>query len=130
MGNVQPTPLTPQATTTVRPATTTAVTSSSANNNSTFGQMVTFTATVSASDPAANLSALAGESIDFWDGVTMLGVGALNARGVATFTTTLPLTAGVHTITAGYLGDGTDEGSTGVLGGGQSVSRRWPRSRA
>jgi len=71
VGNVQATPHTPQATT-IRLATTTAVTSSSANNVSAYGQTVTFTATVSASDPAAVIAALAGETVVFMDFVAKL----------------------------------------------------------
>ncbi len=64
----------------------------------TSGTSVTFTATVSATagTPAG--------SVNFLDGSTLLGTSALNAQGVASFSTNA-LTVGVHAITASYGGD-------------------------
>ncbi|HKS97273.1 MAG TPA: Ig-like domain-containing protein, partial [Terriglobia bacterium] len=84
-------------------ATTTALGSSGAT--STYGQSVTFTATVTSGSgtPAGNVT--------FKDGSTTLGTTALNISGVATFATAA-LAAGGHTITAVYDGDSTYSGST------------------
>jgi hypothetical protein len=79
---------------------TTAV--SSATNPSTFGQSVTFTATVT-------LSAATG-TVTFKDGSTTLGTGTLSA-GSATFATSA-LSVGTHSITAVYGGDTNFAGST------------------
>jgi Ca2+-binding RTX toxin-like protein len=100
--------------------TSVAVTSSSTNNTSTYGQAVTFTATVSAVNPAE----LAGENVTFKEGSTTLGSGTLNASGVASFTTAATqLSAGNNQpITAVYAGDGDYQGSTGTLQGGQTVA--------
>src|SRR6185312_11965119 len=50
---------------------------------------------------------------NFLDGSTVLkSAAALNASGVATFTTTTPLAVGSHSITAVYSGDGTYPTST------------------
>jgi hypothetical protein len=75
---------------------TTAVASSL--NPSSFGQSVTFTATVSGSGGTPT------GSVTFKDGATTLGTAALNGSGQATFSTTM-LTAGSHAITAAYSGD-------------------------
>ncbi|MFN8630190.1 MAG: Ig-like domain repeat protein, partial [Chloroflexota bacterium] len=71
-------------------------------NPSTFGQNVTFTATVS---PAA-----ATGTVTFSEGATVLGTGTL-AGGVATFAIST-LSVGTHTITASYGGDATYSNST------------------
>jgi RHS repeat-associated protein len=125
VGNAQPAPPGAQAVTTVRLATSTTLTSSAVNNTLSYGQAVTLTATVSASDPAAALPALAGETVVFNDGAAVLGTGVLNARGVATLTVTAPF-AGLHVLTATYGGDGADQGSTGILRGGLTVNRALP----
>jgi Subtilase family/Bacterial Ig-like domain (group 3)/Bacterial cadherin-like domain/Bacterial Ig domain len=76
-------------------ATTTALTS--APNPSTFGQSVTFTATV------ASAAGTPTGTVTFKDGGTTLGTGVLSA-GVATYSTST-LTGGTHSITAEYGGD-------------------------
>jgi RHS repeat-associated protein len=124
VGNVQATPAGPQAVTALRLANTTVVTSSANGGLLTYGQAVTFTATVSTTDPTAVISALAGETITFGDGSGVLGTGTLNAKGVATFTTVLG--AGLHVVTATYAGDAADQGSTGVLRYAVSVNRALP----
>ena len=69
-------------------------------NPSKFGQSVTFTATVTGGiTPTGSVNFLQ-------NGVTNLGSGELNARGVATLTTS-SLAVGTHTITATYSGDKT-----------------------
>jgi len=49
--------------------------------------------------------------VTFMDGVVSLGTSALNASGVATFSTST-LAVGTHSITAQYSGDSTHTGST------------------
>jgi hypothetical protein len=79
---------------TVNPAaTSTALTSSL--NPSTYGQPVTFTATV------ASAGGVPAGTVTFRDGATTLGVGTLNGSGQAVFETTA-LSAGVHSVTADY----------------------------
>lgn len=82
--------------------TTTALTSSL--NPSAYGDQVTFTATVSPSSGATG-------SVTFMDGGTVLGSSALNASGVATFSTS-SLLIGSHSITAQYGGDSSHGSST------------------
>lgn len=84
----------------VVPSTTTALESSA--NPSTYGDSVTFTATVT---PSA-----AGGTVTFKDGATAIGSATLSG-GVATLTTS-SLAAGFHSITAVYGGDATYTGST------------------
>jgi hypothetical protein len=50
-------------------------------------------------------------NVQFLDGTTPLGIGALNGQGVGTYTTN-SLTAGSHTIAAVYSGDANFAGST------------------
>lgn len=70
----------------------------SSANPSTYGQSVTFTATVTG--PTTTPTG----TVTFKDGTTTLGTGTLNSSGVATFTTAA-LTGGTHSITAVYGGD-------------------------
>ncbi len=69
-------------------------------NPSVFGQSVTFTATVTGTGPIPT------GTVNFFDGVTLLGAGTLNGAGIATFTTSA-LAVGTHPITAAYAGDST-----------------------
>ncbi len=78
--------------------TTTTLTSSA--NPSTFGQAVTFTATVSTT---ATGTLVPGGTVTFLDGTTTLGTGTVS-MGHATFMTST-LGAGTHMITARYEGD-------------------------
>ena len=66
---------------------------------STLGQQVTFTATVT---PVAG-AGIPNGNVTFFDGSTSLGTVALNALGVATFSTT-SLSVGAHPFTANYAG--------------------------
>jgi hypothetical protein len=81
---------------TVSPAGT-ATTLVSSPNPSNQGQSVTFTASV-ASNPGIPTG-----NVNFLDGATLLGSGALSAAGSATFATS-SLAAGAHSITAAFLG--------------------------
>jgi hypothetical protein len=84
---------------------TTATLTSSANP-ATLGTAVTFTAVVSNSLPAA-----ATGTVNFFDGTAQIGSAALNATGVAAFSTPA-LTAGSHSITAVYGGDSQNAAAT------------------
>ncbi len=78
-------------------ATITAISSSA--SSSAFGQWVTFTATVTAKSPS---SAIPTGAVRFFDGTTVIGIGAVDATGKATFTTA-SLAIGTHTITASFV---------------------------
>jgi hypothetical protein len=80
---------------------------SSSQNPSSFGQKLTFTATVSsASGPPPD-----GEKVTFFNGSAVLGEGSL-AGGVASLTTTHPLSLGTHLIAASYRSDANLMAST------------------
>ena len=76
----------------------------STGSPSTYGQPVTFTATVS---PLPTV----GDTVTFKDGATTLGTGMTNAAGQATYPTST-LTATTHSITAVFAGDGNVATST------------------
>jgi hypothetical protein len=78
-----------------------AVVLTSSINPSAPGQPVTFTAAVSVPGPFANL--IQSGTVTFLDGTTVLGTGAIDGLGLATFTTS-NLTPGSHAITASYPG--------------------------
>ncbi len=78
---------------------TTSVTASP--NPSVDGQPVTFTATVTPTQPGVGTPT---GSVSFSEGGTLLGTRTLDAEGNATFNTTT-LALGSHTITASYAGD-------------------------
>jgi hypothetical protein len=84
-------------------ATTTSLVSSL--NPSTFGQSVTFTATVTPSGPGTPTG-----TVTFNDGATPLGTSPV-VGGTASFSTST-LSVGTHAITAVYSGDTTYTGST------------------
>jgi hypothetical protein len=79
----------------------------SSMNASLFGQMVTFTATVSAVAPGAGTPT---GTVMFLDGSVSIGSGTLSG-GSATFSTSA-LAVGMHTITVNYAGDANFTGST------------------
>jgi len=85
----------------------TTTTLSSDINPSDFGELVTFTATVSVVDPGDGT--LTG-TVTFKDGAAAIGTGTV-AGGIATFDT-CTLDIGIHTITAEYGGDASFNGST------------------
>jgi uncharacterized repeat protein (TIGR01451 family) len=91
----------------VKSDTTTTLTS--APNASVFGQLVTLTATVTASPPGSGTPT---GNVTFFDGGVSLGAGTLN-NGVATFATTT-LSVGSHVITATYGSDASFNGSTSI----------------
>ncbi|HEY4328784.1 MAG TPA: Ig-like domain repeat protein, partial [Phycisphaerae bacterium] len=90
-------------------ATTSVVTSPSASVPA--GTNVTFTAVVSANSPAVLVPT---GKVVFKDGVTTLATVTL-AAGQAVFTTLTPLSAGDHSITATYLGDGSDDAGVSAI---------------
>ncbi|WP_165420476.1 Ig-like domain-containing protein [Edaphobacter modestus] len=71
----------------------------SSRPSSTYGQSVTFTANVSGPNTTPT------GTVTFLDGATVLGTGTLDTSGNATYSTNL-LSAGMHSITAHYAGDG------------------------
>ena len=89
--------------TVAKAATTTSLTSSVPS--STYGDSITFTATVSSAGAAPD----AGETVEFFDGATSLGTVALGG-GAGTINIS-SLVAGAHIITAHYGGDGALEPS-------------------
>jgi large repetitive protein len=110
----------PQSFTIAKAATNTAI--SSSLNPSNLSQSVTFTATVTGPAGAGTPTG----TVQFKDGgnpITCANAGGqtLNGGGLATCQTST-LTAGSHTITADYSGDGNFVASTGTLSGGQVVS--------
>ena len=88
----------------VKVATTTSVTASA--NPAIIGSPVTFTATVTGSADSPT------QSVNFFDGATNIGSGSVSG-GHASFTTS-SLGGGGHTITAQYIGDGENQGSTSL----------------
>ena len=88
-------------------STTTAITNSSLNP-STYGQSVTFTASVTAVAPGTGTPT---GTVTFKDGGTTIGTGTLNGSGIATLTTS-SLSAASHSITAVYGGDSGFASST------------------
>jgi uncharacterized membrane protein len=77
-----------------------------------FGEQVTFTATVSAVAPGAGTPT---GTLTFKEGTRLLAANvSLNSMAMATFSTT-PLSAGPHTITATYSGDGDFRANTGFF---------------
>ncbi len=89
---------------TVNIATTSSVVTSSLNPAPQSGP-VTLTATVTSN------GGIPGGSVEFFDGSASLGMGKLNAAGVATLTSAT-LGLGPHSITAVYSGDALDSAST------------------
>ncbi|HLJ93878.1 MAG TPA: Ig-like domain-containing protein, partial [Gemmataceae bacterium] len=86
---------------------TTSVTLASSVNPVVYGQLPTFTATVSVS--MMNAGTPTG-MVEFLDGNTGLGTGTLqtiNGQNVASFTPPMAPSVGQHSITAVYLGDAT-----------------------
>jgi autotransporter-associated beta strand protein len=86
---------------------------------STYGEPVTFTATVTQASPGT-LKPVG--SVVFHDGSTVLATVSLNASGVATCMTQTLAAGRLHAITATYAGNTNFGPSTGVVTGGQFVT--------
>jgi len=87
----------------------TSATLTSSLNPSTYGNSVTFTATVSPGGSSAPTG-----TVSFLDGATTIGTGTLAGNpGVATFTTSA-FSVGTHPITAAYAGDSNNGASTSL----------------
>ncbi|MGA7318045.1 MAG: Ig-like domain repeat protein [Silvibacterium sp.] len=84
------------------------ITLNSSATSATLGAPVTFTAAV-ASSPGTPTG-----RVEFANGTTVFGTTALNAQGIAAYTTST-LTAGSHSITAAYSGDQNFAGSQAML---------------
>ncbi|MFY9645672.1 MAG: Ig-like domain repeat protein [Terriglobales bacterium] len=95
------------------PGTTTAVASSL--NPSQYGQSVSFTATVTGNSPTGSVQ-FNIDSSAFGPPVTLVS-GSASSAGIAT------LSVGKHTVAAVYSGDANNQGSTGMLSGGQVVNQ-------
>ncbi len=95
-------------------ATTTTLTSSL--NPSSYGQSVTFTATVT------SVFGTPGGTVTFAEGTSTLTTSVVNTSGVATFAIAT-LIAGTHAITATYAGNTIFGGSSGTLSGEQTVTQ-------
>ncbi len=89
------------------PIDTTSTALISSTSTSIAGQSVTFTATVTATE----IGDTPGGSVVFWNGTKKLGTAALNASGIASFSTRA-LTKGSHFIVAKYQGNSSDDAST------------------
>jgi len=103
-------------------STTTAVTSSV--NPSVFGQQVTFTATVSITNPGTNAIGNPTGTVTFFDGATNIGTGTLNGQNPSQATLNIStLSVGTHAnITAVYAGD-TNFNSSTSLSFSQTVNK-------
>jgi hypothetical protein len=86
---------------------------SSSLNPSTYGQSVSFTATVTGGSPTGTVQ-FNIDSSPFGSAVTLSG-GSASSGSIST------LAQGTHTVTAVYSGDSNNSGSTGTLSGGQVV---------
>ena len=101
---------------------TTTVGLTASSNPSTYGNAVTFTATVQTNGVA--VGGISGETITFRDGGTQLGTSTLNGSGQAAYTTgAAQLSATTHSITAGYGGDTVYAGSTNSPALSQTMSQ-------
>ena len=76
-------------------------------SSTTYGQSVTFTATIGVVSPGAGTPT---GSVEFFDGTTLIATTPLSGSTAAV--STAALTAGTHSITAQYLGDGNFSSST------------------
>jgi autotransporter-associated beta strand protein len=100
---------------------TTTVGLNASSNPSTYGNPVTFTATVRTNGVA--VGGISGETVSFYDGAVLLGTGTLNGNGQAAYATlATQLSAGACSITAAYIGDATYLGSTSLPALSQTVN--------
>ncbi len=95
----------------------TTTTVSSSFNPSTYGQSISFTATVTAN------SGTPTGSVQFVVDGTNFGSPVTLVSGSATSSSTATLLAGTHTVTASYSPTGSYQASSGTLTGGQVVNK-------
>jgi hypothetical protein len=101
----------------------TATSLTSTPNPSTYGQAVTFTATVTST------AGTPGGTVQFYADGGMLGGARLLVNGQATYITHT-LATGAHVITTTYSGDATYNPSSGTLSGSQIVTNLAPLANA
>ena len=87
---------------------TTSVSLTASDTSPIFSEPVTFTSVVS---PAPHGHKVPTGDVEYFDGATLLGVGAIDSGGTASFTT-MTLAGGSHSITAQYSGDNDYASST------------------
>jgi O-glycosyl hydrolase len=104
------------------PSVPTSLMLASGSNPSTYGNTVTFTATVQTNNVA--LGGISGETVTFYSGATQLSTGTLNSSGQAAYTTTAnQLAAGTWSVSAVYGGDPTYAASTNSPALSQTVNQ-------
>lgn len=102
---------------------------SSSLNPSTYGQSVTFTATINGEfgqvkRGKGNIKPQVVSGTVTWSSNTGCGTTPVSSGNPGTATCTVPnFNAGSYTITAQYSGDSNHSGSTGTLSGGQTVNQ-------
>ena len=93
----------------------------SSGSPSTYGDAVTFTATIQTNGIA--IKNISGETVTFFDGGSQLGTGTATGSGQAAYTTTATqLSAVTHSVTAVYGGDANYLGSTNSPALSQTVA--------
>jgi hypothetical protein len=107
---------------TVNPAAITTTTLASSANPSTYGQPLSFSATVAATDGGGTVAFYADGSATPMAGCAAQSLAPASGSTYTATCTTSSLPAGSHTISATYSGDSSSPGSSGTLAGGQTVS--------
>jgi hypothetical protein len=101
---------------------TTTLTLTSGANPSTYGNTVTFTASIRTNSVA--VGGISGETVNFYNSAVQMGSGTLNAGGQASYTTTAAqLAAGTLSITAAYGGDAVCAASSNSPALSQTVNQ-------
>ncbi len=103
-------------------ASTTTSVSSSANPSS-FGQQVTFTATVTPTDGGGTVAFYADSSATPISGCGAQSLTQVTGSSYSATCSTSALPVGAHTISATYSGDSSFAGSSGSLAGDQTVNQ-------
>ncbi len=92
-------------------------------NPSSFGQLVTFTATVAPTDGGGTVAFYADGSATPITGCEAASLTQVSGSSYSASCSTTALPTGSHTISATYSGDNNYAGSSGTLAGGQTVNR-------
>ncbi len=103
----------------MKTGTTTGVVTSTFDPSS-YAQTITLSAVVAANNPSAGIPT---GTVKFFDNGKNIGTGTLGNTGLASLNIAR-LTAGQHSITAGYQGDGNDLASVSVSSLDQSVAQQ------